>query len=108
MNNFKFFSIIKDTLCAANNTKWTHMPQRDRLICDDLTLSFAKFEGDKETMVLDIVFDTAYDKDIFKYAVAELETNDGCRVLHGQDIPFVKPGDFFDMNQWLMYSDLKE
>lgn len=105
-NNFEFFCFMKEILVAAKKAGYVHQPEHDRYICDEVSISFSKFNGYKEIVALDIEFDlTAHD--VLKSGVATFETSDGCRVLKGENIVFVTADKFFDPNTLIAYGEFE-
>ena len=94
-SKFDLFCFIKNVLVAAKNAGWTHLPEHDRYIADQVTFSFTKHDNNKNTIELDLMFDLC-EMDIIKSGVARWISHDGVRIVSGEDIVFVEVKDFFD------------
>ena len=101
-NKFDLFCFIKKILVAAKNAGWTHLPEHDRYIADQVTFAFSKGEGEQNHIELDIMFNLC-EMDIVKSGVARWMSKDGVRIVSGKDIVFVAIEDFFDPAKMLNY-----
>ena len=102
-----FFCFIKKVLVAAKNAGWTHLPEHDRYIADQVTFAFSKNEGKKDHIELDLVFDLC-EIDIVKSGVARWTSRDGVRIVSGKDIVFVEIEDFFNPEKMLRYGEAEK
>lgn len=98
------FCFIKKVLMAAKNAGWTHLPEHDRYIADQITFAFSKGEGTKNHVELDIMFDLC-EIDIVKSGVSRWASADGVRIVSGKDIVFVEIEDFFNPEKVLYYGE---
>ena len=105
-NKFDMFCFIKKVLVAAKNAGWTHLPEHDRYISDQITFAFSKDEGEKNRIELDLVFDLC-EMDVVKSGVARWTSQDGVRILCGKDIIFVEIEDFFNPKSVLNYGEVE-
>lgn len=94
------FCFIKKVLVAAKKAGWTHLPEHDRYIEDQITFAFSKDEGKQSHIELDIMFDLC-ELDIIKSGVARWMSKEGARFVSGKDIVFVSIEDFFDQEKML-------
>lgn len=106
-SKFDLFCFIKNVLVAANKAGWTHLPEHDRYIADQVTFAFSKNEEGKEPIELDLEFDLC-EAEIVKSGVARWETSDGVRVVKGEDIIFVDIKDFFDPMKMITFGEFKK
>ena len=95
-----FFCFIKNVLMAAKKAGWTHLPEHDRYIANQVTFAFSKGEKGKDEVELDLMFDLC-EMDIVKSGVARWMNKDGVRIVSGKDIVFVHIEDFFDPEKML-------
>ena len=103
-NKSDLFCFIKKVLVAAKNAGWTHLPEHDRYIEEQITFAFSKNAGEQNHIELDIMFDLC-EMDIIKSGVARWISKDGVRIVSGKDIVFVEIEDFFDPAKMLSYGE---
>lgn len=106
-SKFDLFCFIKKVLMAANKAGWTHLPEHDRYIADQVTFAFSKEEEGKNAVELDIMFDLC-EMDVVKSGVARWMSKDGTRIVCGKDIIFVAIEDFFDPMKMLHYGEAEK
>ena len=94
------FCFTKKVLVAAKNAGWTHLPEHDRYIEDQITFAFSKNAGEQNHIELDIMFDLC-ELDIIKSGVARWMSKEGARFVSGKDIVFVEIEDFFNPEKML-------
>jgi hypothetical protein len=110
MTDFELFVLYKDVLIAAKKAAgthgcWEHVPERDRMIGDDIEFAFSLQKDGKEIAVMEIRFDKSCycaksalecKNSLIKSGVAIFENADVHRALKASDIPFCKIEDLFD------------
>ena len=108
MRLFDFFAFSKRVLIEAKKNGWEHVPERDRMICDEVEFAFSKSEGDKVIAVMEVQFDLSAfslgQNALEKTGVATFENHDICRVLRASDIPFGGVEKLFDPMVMLYYA----
>lgn len=118
MTDFEFFVLYKKVLVAAQKMSadvqgcWVHVPEDDRMICDDVEFVFSLMKDGNEVAVMRIEFDkscycgnTELERwnSLVKSAVVTFENVDMERVLKASDIPFCKIEDLFDPMRMIYY-----
>ena len=84
------------------------MPERDRMIGDEVEFAFSRMEGDKEVAVMEVRFDlSAYAlgmNALVSSGVATFENHIVTRQLKAAQIPFVDLEKIFDLMCMLYYA----
>lgn len=118
MTDFEFFVLYKKVLVAAQKKsadvqgRWEHVPEDDRMICDDVEFVFSLVKDGKEVAVMRVEFDkscycgkTELERwnSLVKSGVAIFENADMKRALKASDIPFCDIEDLFDPMRMIYY-----
>jgi hypothetical protein len=93
---------MKKVLVEAKKAGWTHLPEHDRYIADQVTFAFSKDNGENNNTELDLMFDLC-EMDVVTSGVARWMNRDGVRIVSGKDIIFVEIEDFFNPEKMLHY-----
>lgn len=108
MKLFDFFAFSKKVLIEAKKYDWQHVPERDRMIDNEVEFAFVKMDGDKEIAVMEVRFDlTAHELGmdaLINSGVATFENHCMVRLLKAADIPFGDLGKIFDPMCMLYYA----
>ena len=130
MTNFELFAFCKDVLIASKKAvidgeHWEHVPERDRMIGDDIEFAFSLKKDGNEIAVMEVRFDMsscfgdgAFSKrhNLINSGVAIFDNGTLHRALKASDITFCKLEDLFDpmhmihfgMNAEVYYEEERE
>ena len=117
MTNFELFAFYKDVLVASKKATvdgehWEHVPERDRMIGDDIEFAFSLKKDGNEIAVMEVRFEmsscfgdgvVSKRHNLINSGVAIFTNGEVNRALKASDITFCRLEDLFDPMRMIYY-----